>query len=83
MVTRGVSATVLVRGCGDVGSAVAHGLFGAGYRVLIHDDPGPAHTRRGMAFTDALAVPHIYGIGERPRRIADGVIAAIRKARSH
>src|SRR5262245_65611988 len=46
--------TVLIRGSGDVGSAVAHRLFGAGYRVVIHDDPRPAHTRRGMAFTDAL-----------------------------
>jgi xanthine dehydrogenase accessory factor len=46
--------TVMIRGCGDVGSAVAHFLFGAGYRVVIHDDPRPAHTRRGMAFTDAL-----------------------------
>ncbi len=45
---------VLVRGCGDVGSAVAHRLFGAGYRVVIHDDPGPSHTRRGMSFTDAV-----------------------------
>ena len=48
------SATVLVRGCGDVGSAVAHRLFGAGFRVVMHDVPAPAHTRRGMAFTDAL-----------------------------
>jgi xanthine dehydrogenase accessory factor len=45
---------VLIRGCGDVGSAVAHRLFQAGYRVAIHDDPRPTHTRRGMAFTDAL-----------------------------
>ena len=45
---------VLIRGCGDVGSAVAHRLFGAGYRVVIHDEPSPAHTRRGMAFTDAI-----------------------------
>ena len=46
--------TVIIRSCVDVGSAVAHCLFGAAYRVLIHDDPRPAHTRRGMAFTDAL-----------------------------
>lgn len=44
---------VVVRGIGDVGSAVAHRLAGAGYRVWIHDDPGPAAPRRGMAFTDA------------------------------
>lgn len=45
---------VVVRGCGDVGSAVAHRLFRAGYPVLIHDCPSPAAPRRGMAFTDAV-----------------------------
>ena len=45
---------ILVRGVGDVGSAVAHELFRAGLRVVLHDVPRPAHTRRGMAFTDAL-----------------------------
>lgn len=45
---------VLVRGVGDVGSAVAHALFLAGYAVVIHDEPTPTITRRGMAFADAL-----------------------------
>lgn len=45
---------VLVRGIGDVGSAVAHELFRAGIKVVVHDVPRPAHTRRGMAFTDAM-----------------------------
>ncbi len=45
--------TVVVRGIGDVGSAVAHRLFLAGHRVLIADDPCPAAPRRGMSFTDA------------------------------
>jgi xanthine dehydrogenase accessory factor len=44
---------VLVRGIGDIGSAVAHRLFGHGYSVVIHDDPLPTTTRRGMAFADA------------------------------
>lgn len=44
----------LVRGSGDVGSAVAHALFRAGIKVVLHDVPHPAHTRRGMAFTDAM-----------------------------
>ncbi len=47
-------ATVLVLGCGDMGSAVAHWLFRRGARVLMCDRPRPAHARRGMAFTDAL-----------------------------
>ena len=47
-------ALIVVRGSGDVGSAVAHRLFKAGFQVLIHDEPAPAAPRRGMAFTNAL-----------------------------
>ncbi len=47
-------ATVLILGCGDMGSAVAHWLFRSGARVLMCDRARPAHARRGMAFTDAL-----------------------------
>src|SRR5258705_4667455 len=47
-------STVLVRGIGDVGSAVAHRLFLAGNTVIIQDTDGRAYTRRGMAFTDAI-----------------------------
>ena len=42
------------RGTGDVGSAVASVLFRAGHRVVLHDVSTPSHTRRGMAFADAL-----------------------------
>jgi len=45
---------ILVRGAGDIGSAVAHRLFSDGYAVAIHDGPQPTATRRGMAFTDAV-----------------------------
>ena len=45
---------VLVRGTGDVGSAVATVLFRAGYRLALHDEPAPATPRRGMAFADAI-----------------------------
>ena len=45
---------ILVRGTGDVGSAVAHVLYRAGHRVVLHDVPAPSHSRRGMAFVDAL-----------------------------
>ena len=30
---------VIVRGLGDIGSAVAHLLFREGYGVVLHDDP--------------------------------------------
>jgi len=47
---------VLVRGSGDLASAVAHALHAAGWAVLIHDVAQPAHARRGMAFTDAFHI---------------------------
>ena len=46
--------TVVVRSVGDVGSAIAHRLFLEHYAVVIHDDPMPTTTRRGMAFADAV-----------------------------
>lgn len=49
-----MSARILVRGSNDIGSAVAHALFSAGYAVVIHDLPQPTVTRRKMAFTDAI-----------------------------
>ncbi len=48
------SRRILVRGSGDIGSAVAHRLFLAGYAVIIHDGSRPTMSRRGMAFTDAI-----------------------------
>lgn len=47
-------AIVLVRGTGDVGSAIAHALFCEGHAVVLHDRQRPAHARRGMAFTDVF-----------------------------
>src|SRR5512145_1115111 len=46
--------TIFIRGAGDIGSAVAHVLFSAGYPVVIHDSPKPSATRRKMAFCDAI-----------------------------
>ena len=45
---------VLIRGSGDVGSAVAYALFQAQYPVIIHDSTKPSATRRTMAFCDAV-----------------------------
>ena len=45
---------ILVRGVGDVGSAVAYRLFQSHYSVLMHDVLQPVTTRRGMAFADAV-----------------------------
>lgn len=62
---------VLVRGCGDIGSAVAHHLFRAGHAVVIHDDPQPTTSRRGMAFTDAVFDGHATLEGVRAVRVDD------------
>lgn len=45
---------ILVRGAGDIGSAVAHCLFVAGHAVVLHEEARPSATRRQMAFTDAV-----------------------------
>ena len=45
---------VLVRGAGDVGSAVAVVLHRAGYAVALHDGSTTTTPRRGMAFADAI-----------------------------
>ena len=47
-------SVILVRGSGDVGSAVAHRLFSEHHQVILQDDPAPAYSRRGMAFTDVF-----------------------------
>jgi xanthine dehydrogenase accessory factor len=60
---------VLVRGVGDVGSAVAHVLHLAGYAVAIHDDPQPTTSRRGMAFTDAVFEGEATLAGVLARRV--------------
>ena len=62
---------VLVRGVGDIGSAVAHYLFRAGYGVVIHDDPKPTTTRRGMAFADAVFDGQATLDGVRAVRVDD------------
>ncbi len=66
---------ILVRGTGDIGSAVAHLLFRNGFQVLLHDVPRPAHTRRGMAFTNALfeGEATLAGVLARISRDIEGV----------
>jgi xanthine dehydrogenase accessory factor len=51
---QGGATRVLIRGVGDIGSAVARRLFVAGYAVVVHDGEQPTTTRRGMAFADAM-----------------------------
>jgi xanthine dehydrogenase accessory factor len=46
--------SILMRGSGDIGSAVAHILFKSCYHVVIHDSAQPSVTRRQMSFCDAI-----------------------------
>lgn len=45
---------ILVWGGNDIGSAVAHRLFTAGYPVAILEAPQPLTVRRGMAYAQAI-----------------------------
>lgn len=62
---------VLVLGGGDIGSAIAHRLFGLGVRVLVSDRAQSPHARRGMAFTDALYDGESMLAGVRARHVPD------------
>lgn len=64
-------ARVLIRGCGDVGSAVAQLLAGSGHEIVIHDVALPAAPRRGMAFADAIFDGACELAGVRARRVDD------------
>jgi xanthine dehydrogenase accessory factor len=48
-----IRPVVIVLGCGDVGSAVAHALHRAACAVVLIDAIDPAWPRRGMAYADA------------------------------
>jgi xanthine dehydrogenase accessory factor len=72
-------ALIVVRGSGDVGSAVAHRLFTSGFQVVIHDEPAPAAPRRGMAFTNAIfrgscVLEEVTAERLDDLRLADGVL---------
>ena len=73
-----MSLTVLVRGSGDVGSAVAVVLRRAGIGVAIHEVAAPSAPRRGMAFADALFDGEASLDGVVARRIDD--VAALAEA---
>ena len=63
----------VVRGAGDIGSAVAHRLFREGCAGVLQEGPKPTTTRRGMAFADAVF---------DGRRHLDGVDAAAVRGRT-
>ncbi len=60
---------ILIRGVGDVGSAIAVVLARAGYPVALHDEREPVSARRGMAFADAVFDVEAVLEGVTARRI--------------
>ncbi|OGO75581.1 MAG: hypothetical protein A3K45_05055 [Chloroflexi bacterium RIFOXYC12_FULL_59_14] len=60
---------ILIRGVNDVGSAIAHRLFLAGYSIVIHEMPQPTTTRRRMSFTDSVFNGHAVLDGVESRLV--------------
>lgn len=77
-------AVILVRGSGDIASAVGHVLFAAGHSVVLHDAASPAHTRRGMSFVDGLyeGCVELEGTLGKRARTADALPAMLRCRRA-
>lgn len=67
---------VLIRGTGEIASAIAHHLVQSGCRVALQSSRPPIAIRRRMAFSDAFFHGEIEFEGLRARRLDDpGVIA--------
>ncbi|CUA93702.1 hypothetical protein [Thiomonas bhubaneswarensis] len=60
---------VAVLGAGDVGSAVAHALFGHGIPVLLVESAQPTAPRRGMCWVDAVFDGSAKLLGVRAVRV--------------
>jgi xanthine dehydrogenase accessory factor len=73
-----VPAEVLIRGAGEIASAIAHRLAGAGCRVALQSSRPPIAIRRRMAFSDAYFHGEAELEGLRARRLddPDGIGAA-------
>jgi len=67
---------VVIKGGGDVGSAVAHMLFGHGYIPVIVEGVTPSTTRRRMAFATAVFDGEAELEGVRAERVES--LAALR-----
>lgn len=85
--SRTTGLIVVIKGAGDVGSAVAHVLLQAGLRPVIVDSPRPSVARRRMSFADALfegttVLEGVRGVRVRdpaalPEVLADGAVVPV------
>ncbi len=62
---------ILIRGTGEIASAVAHHLVGGGCRVALQSSRPPIAIRRQMAFSDAFFHGHAELEGLAARRLDD------------
>ena len=71
---------VIIRGGGELGSAIGHALQGAGFRILVVDRPLPTALRLGVAFAAVAVLPEgrtvVSGIEVVHARTLDEVRAA-------
>ena len=71
-----LDSPIAVLGSGDVGSAVAHALFVAGWSVVVARDGRIPVLRRRMAFDDALEQGEVELAGVRARG-AGGILGVV------
>ena len=69
------SPLILIKGAGDVGSAVAHALHLAGYPVVLAEGAEPPTARRGMSFAEAVFVGRAELEGVEALRVDDPAAA--------
>ncbi|NLB50620.1 MAG: EF2563 family selenium-dependent molybdenum hydroxylase system protein [Clostridiaceae bacterium] len=66
-----MNKTILIRGGGDLASAVIHKLHQVGFRVLVSDLPAPSCVRRTVSFCNAIYQGDWTVEGVRSRHIRD------------
>ena len=66
-----MTATILIRGAGDLASGVALRMFRAGLQVVMTELEQPLAVRRGVAFAEAIHAGHVEVEGVSARRIKD------------
>jgi xanthine dehydrogenase accessory factor len=72
---RASAPRALIRGGGELASAVAHALFRSGFRVAVLETPSPLAVRRLVSFSQAVLAGCTRVEGVEGRRIEPGAVA--------
>lgn len=74
---------VWIKGGGDIGSAVAHALLGAGLKPILAEQPAPVISRRRMALGSALheGEAMLEGVRGRAVETAEAALACLEEPR--